>query len=169
MYRLPERHRDALREPFGILFPDMSDALDMLEGRQVYSVGDVVTHNLLRCEISPAVAIIDGYTQRVPCNRTPVLLAPRLVVENPAGTITDALIEAIRYAVAHPPVLIFVEGEEDLAVIPLVMEAPLESAVVYGQPGEGVVIRLVDAAAKEQAHEYFALFEKAGDQDCGSG
>lgn len=167
MYLLPDRHRDALREPFGMVFPDISDASGMLEGRHVYSVGDVVTHNLLRRGISPDVAIIDGYTQRVRCNRTPILLAPRLVVENPAGTITGALIETIRYAVAHPPVLIFVEGEEDLAVIPLVMEAPLDSAVVYGQPGEGVVIRVVDAAAKEQAHKYFALFEMAGDQDCG--
>jgi uncharacterized protein (UPF0218 family) len=164
MYRLPDRHRDALREPFGTLYPELSDALGVLEGRHVYSVGDVVTHNLLRHGISPEVAIIDGYTQRVPCDRTPILLAPRLVVENPAGTITDALIEAIRYAVTHPPVLIYVEGEEDLAVIPLVMEAPPDSVVVYGQPGEGVVIRLVDAAAKEQAHDYFALFETVGDQ-----
>jgi uncharacterized protein (UPF0218 family) len=169
MYRLPDRHRDAFREPFGILFSDLRDALGMLEGRHVYSVGDVVTHNLLRNGISPDVAIIDGYTQRVPCNRTPILLAPRLVVENPAGMITPALIEAICYAVAHPPVLIYVEGEEDLAVIPLVMEAPLDSAVLYGQPGEGVVIRIVDEAAKEQAHDFLTLFETAGNQKERSG
>jgi uncharacterized protein (UPF0218 family) len=169
MYLLPDRHRDALREPFGILYPDIGAASGVLEGRQVFAVGDVVTHNLLQHGISPDVAIIDGYTQRIRCKRTPIFLAPRLVVENPAGTITAALIEAIRYAVAHPPVLIFIEGEEDLAVIPLVMEAPLDAAVVYGQPGEGVVIRLVDAAAKEQAQDYFALFEMAGDQDCGPG
>ena len=162
MYRLPDRHRDAFREPFGILYPDLRDALGTIEGRHVYSVGDVVTHNLLRNGISPEVAIIDGYTQRAPCNRTPILIAPRLVVENPAGMITAALIEAIRYAVAHPPVLIYVEGEEDLAVIPLVMEAPLDSAVLYGQPGEGVVVRIVDEAAKQQARDYFTLFETAG-------
>ncbi|MDG6256754.1 MAG: GTP-dependent dephospho-CoA kinase family protein [Methanomicrobiaceae archaeon] len=162
MYRLPDRHRDALREPFGLLFPDLGDASGVLEGRHVYSVGDVVTHNLLQRGVAPDVAIIDGYTQRVPCTRTPIFLAPRLVVKNPPGTITEALIEAIRYAVAHPPVLIFVEGEEDLAVIPLVIEAPSGSAIVYGQPGEGVVVRIVDEAAKGQAHEYFALFQREG-------
>jgi len=53
--------------------------------------------------------------------------------------------------VRNRPVVIFVEGEEDLAVIPLVFAAPPGVAVLYGQPGEGVVLRIVDEAAKQEA------------------
>jgi uncharacterized protein (UPF0218 family) len=33
--------------------------------------------------------------------------------------------------------VIFVDGEEDLAVIPLVIAAPDGAAILYGQPGKG--------------------------------
>jgi len=33
-----------------------------------------------------------------------------------------------------------VDGEEDLAVIPCVLMAPEGSLILYGQPGEGVVL-----------------------------
>jgi len=36
----------------------------------------------------------------------------------------------------------------------------LESAVFYGQPGEGVVVKIIDDAAKEQANELFSYFER---------
>jgi uncharacterized protein (UPF0218 family) len=39
--------------------------------------------------------------------------------------------------------VLHVEGEEDLAAVPAVIVAPAGASVVYGQPGEGMV--LVDA------------------------
>ena len=56
---------------------------------------------------------------------------------NPAATLTDALEEAVRDGLAYPPALIVVEGEEDLAVLPLALAAPDGAALVYGQPGAG--------------------------------
>ena len=73
------------------------------------------------------------------------------------------LIEALGLALADPPTLIYVEGEEDLAVIPLVMAADEGGVVLYGQPGEGVVVREVDGKAKEKAKEMLALFEQIDD------
>lgn len=165
MYRLPVRHRQRFHKPFGVLYADLHLVLPYIANRVVYTVGDVVTRNLIMEGISPEIAIIDGYTMRVPCANTPILLAPRRVVSNPAGMISDDLIAVIDEAVQNPPALIFVEGEEDLAVIPLVMAAPPGTLVLYGQPGEGVVVREVDEKAKETAKEMFALFERVDDPD----
>ena len=158
MRRLPEHIRGEFRKPFGDLHPSIPSLLPLLRGHTVYTVGDVVTHNLIRAGVTPDVAIIDGHTMRVPCTRAVTLPARYLKARNPAGTISDQLIHAIRDAVAHPPAVVEVEGEEDLAVIPLVLEAPEGALVLYGQPGEGVVLRKVDRTAKQAAGEYLARF-----------
>ncbi|MDD1677286.1 MAG: GTP-dependent dephospho-CoA kinase family protein [Methanomicrobiales archaeon] len=158
MRRLPESRRSDFQKPFGTLFPNVEALLPHLQGKIVYSVGDVVTHSLIRRGITPAVAIIDGHTMRSPCSRTPVMKGRQLRAHNPAGTISDDLVEKVADAVAAPPALLFVEGEEDLAVIPLVLAAPLGSIILYGQPREGVVLRVVDEPAKVLAASLLALF-----------
>ncbi|TOF02143.1 DUF359 domain-containing protein, partial [Vibrio parahaemolyticus] len=61
---------------------------------------------------------------------------------NPPGTITEELLDAIIKAYeinkTGNKVLIVVDGEEDLAVLPCVITAPPGTVVLYGQPGEGV-------------------------------
>jgi uncharacterized protein (UPF0218 family) len=160
MLRLPEEARGRFKAPFGDLYPELEDALPRLRGHRVYAVGDVVTRNLIARDISPDIAIIDGHTMRIPCSHTPILLAPRMRVRNPPGTLTRELIEAIGRAVTRPPSLIIVSGEEDLAVIPLVLAAPEGGMVLYGQPGEGVVVREITGEAKRVAAEMFGLFEE---------
>ncbi|KUG21258.1 hypothetical protein ASZ90_008996 [hydrocarbon metagenome] len=161
MFRLPKKHRDCFRRPFGDLYPGIGDLLPAIAGRAVYTVGDVVTHNLFKAGVVPSVAIIDGYTMRAPCDRTPLLRMRRLFARNPPGTLTRELIEAIADAVTDPPAVIFVDGEEDLAVIPLVLAAPMGAAILYGQPEEGVVLRLVDDEAKRVAASFLDLFVEA--------
>jgi uncharacterized protein (UPF0218 family) len=158
MRRLPQNLRSDFQKPFGILYPGIDAVLPELQGKVVYTVGDVVTHTLMRRGITPQVAIIDGHSMRTPCSRTPVVEGRQLRAKNPAGTISDDLIEKVQDAVAHPPALLFVEGEEDLAVIPLVLAAPIGSIILYGQPREGVVFRIVDDAAKKKAAALLALF-----------
>ncbi|MDD1655951.1 MAG: GTP-dependent dephospho-CoA kinase family protein [Methanomicrobiales archaeon] len=158
MRRLPEDIRSELKKPFGELYPSLSAILPRLRGHVVYTVGDVVTHHLVRAGVTPDVAIIDGHTMRTPCTRVPSLPCRRIEARNPRGTISDELILAIRDAVAHPPAVIVVEGEEDLAVLPLVLEAPTGALVLYGQPGEGVVLRRVDREARKAARAYLSRF-----------
>jgi len=158
MLRLPEAHRDLFKRPFGTLYGSIGELLPRLEGRAVYAVGDVVTHNLVDSGLVPDIAIIDGYTMRSPCTRSPLLQARRLTAKNPPGTITDELTEAIDDLLRNPPGVIFVDGEEDLAVIPLVLAAPIGAAILYGQPGEGVVLRIVDDAAKREAASMLDVF-----------
>lgn len=158
MLRLPEAHRDLFKKPFGTLYGCIGELLPRLEGRAVYAVGDVVTHNLVDAGLVPDIAIIDGYTMRSPCTRSPLLQARRLTAKNPPGTITDELTGAIDDLLRNPPGVIFVDGEEDLAVIPLVLAAPIGAAILYGQPGEGVVLRIVDDAAKREAASMLEVF-----------
>ena len=158
MLRLPEEKRHLFKSPFGTLYPEISDLLPMLGGQVIYSVGDVVTSRLLEYGIIPAVAIIDGHTMRVTCVNEPKTYSRIVRVENPPGAISDALIRELAAAVNNPPVLIYVEGEEDLAVIPLVILAREGEIILYGQPGEGVVLRSVDVGAKRRAQELLDLF-----------
>ena len=160
MWFLPEIERVKFKEPFGVLFPDIVKALEYLGDAPVYAVGDVVTRNLWRKGVVSDLSVIDGNTMREPCLCTPLLPVKRIEVKNPAGYITEELISALRAGVDNPPVLVHVDGEEDLAVIPLVMMLPLKSAVLYGQPGEGVVVRIVDSESKKRAQELFSLFVK---------
>ncbi|MDD1671648.1 MAG: GTP-dependent dephospho-CoA kinase family protein [Methanomicrobiales archaeon] len=158
MLRLPAHHREGLHRPFGTLYRNLSELLPLLSGKQVYAVGDVVTHRLLRIGVVPEVAVIDGKTMRTPCSWTPEYHARKIHAMNPPGTITDELIAAIRVALSHPPSLIVVEGEEDLAVLPLVLAAPEGGMLLYGQPNEGVVLREIDAQAKKDATNLLSLF-----------
>ncbi|MCU0632935.1 MAG: GTP-dependent dephospho-CoA kinase family protein [Methanolinea sp.] len=159
MLRLPEDQRYLFQSPFGTLVPEITDLSSELPGRRLYTVGDVVTRNVLAMGLLPEVAVVDGHTMRAPCDRTPPLVFPAVYhAENPPGTITRVLVEALRKAIASPPALIIVEGEEDLAVIPLVLEAPEGGWVLYGQPGEGVVIREIDEEARKKAETLLACF-----------
>jgi len=156
--RLPEAERASLRRPFGQVFPGVRELLPRIRGRTIYAVGDVVTHNLLREGVTPLIAIIDGHTMRAPCSRIPDLPLRRIPARNPPGTISDDLIRAIRDALSRPPAVIFVEGEEDLAVLPLVLAAPEGTVILYGQPGQGVVLREVDREAKTLAAAFVDRF-----------
>ena len=160
MFVLPEESRQLFKDPFGTLHRDIQSVLPALAGRIVYSVGDVVTHTLQQKGFTPAIAVVDGQTMRSPCTRMPELSGSCIRVKNPPGTITDELINALSYAVDHTPVTILVEGEEDLAVIPLVIAAPPESVVLYGQPGEGVVLRVIDEQAKTTARSLLGQFTR---------
>ncbi|ACL15972.1 GTP-dependent dephospho-CoA kinase family protein [Methanosphaerula palustris] len=160
MLRLPDEHRALFRNPFGTLYPEFSMVLPHLAGRAIYTVGDVVTANILAAGILPAIAIIDGYTRRLPCPPALLHQARQILVKNPAGAITDELIAAIGDAAANPPALIVVEGEEDLAVLPVILAVPDGGFLLYGQPGEGAVLCTVDQQAKERAREMLALFEQ---------
>jgi len=158
MLTLPDKHRSLFREPFGKLYPDIPAALPEISGRRLFTVGDVVTHNLVKSGIVPALAIIDGNTRRSPCKKAVPVTGRHIRVANPAGMITDELVAAIRDALSNPPSTIEVAGEEDLAVIPLVIEAPEGSVVLYGQPDRGVVVRPVDPEAKATAKKLLARF-----------
>ncbi|MGA2913893.1 MAG: GTP-dependent dephospho-CoA kinase family protein [Methanoregula sp.] len=158
MLTLPEEHRKLFQEPFGELHRNLDEIIPEILGHIVYAVGDVVTHNLQKKGIVPAVAVVDGYTMRLPCRKVPLIYGECIRVKNPAGTLTADLIRALEHAVEHPPATVIVDGEEDLAVIPLVIAAPEGAIVLYGQPRHGVVLRIVNSEAKYIAQQFLSHF-----------
>jgi len=50
-------------------------------------------------------------------------------------------------------VRIFVRGEEDLAAVPAMLMAPEGSAVLYGQPDQGVVLVQITESKKEEIRD----------------
>ena len=166
MLELPLEKRHFFKAPFGTLYADCEDVLPLLEGKTVYTVGDVVTYHLIRQGVIPSIAIIDGHTMRTPFNWSPAVFHKRLCARNPPGTLTRDLLETLDRAVQDRDVLIIVDGEEDLAVIPLILAAPFGVFILYGQPGEGVVVCEVTPAAKEKAGAMLAHFVDTG-EECG--
>ena len=56
--------------------------------------------------------------------------------------------------------LIIVDGEEDLAPILLHLLAPLNTAILYGQPNRGVVLRITGLDSKSRCQSLINLFEE---------
>ena len=146
MLELPDEVRPLLKRPLGQLFPNVAAAIERL--RQLHpprliAIGDVVTADLLEAGLRPDVAVVDMKVMRLPVDEktrraVEAFEATVVRVKNQAGSITPELREALE--AAKPPLKIVVEGEEDLATLPAVLSAPLGSAVIYGQPGEGLVL-----------------------------
>ena len=76
-------------------------------------------------------------------------------VANSPGTISKELWNAIEEAFStEGSTRIIVDGEEDLATLPVVALAPDDTSVVYGQPDEGIVIITVNSATRKRAKSF---------------
>ena len=125
------------------------------------SVGDVVTEQLFCSKAPWKVAIVDGYTRR---NRYLIDIpadAFVIAVDNPPGCISPMLIAAVQEAVSDwrkKHTVININGEEDLALLPLLLFAQSGTVLLYGQPNEGIVTLVVDDTSRKLAYEYLQYF-----------
>lgn len=150
-----EKERAELKKPLGRLYKQTGDAKE-LKGK-IIAVGDFVSHSLLKAGIYPDIAIVDGRVER---EKTELRVDgyQAVKVKNPAGRVTKELWDAVKKAIeGKAPLKIEVDGEEDLAVMPAVMLAPLGTKIAYGQPKEGLVVATADIGTKEKIGAY--LFE----------
>lgn len=152
-----DEHRPRLRKPLGEFIKgegkDLTQAAKQVIKKvskktpMIISVGDVATQSLLSLKFKLALAIVDLHVRR---ERVYQQLeeynfpkeAKIRKVANPRGWVSKALLVAIRKAIrsylkTSRLQVIEVTGEEDLAVLPAVLLAPLNSAVIYGQPPFG--------------------------------
>jgi uncharacterized protein (UPF0218 family) len=162
---LPDDLRGAFKDPLGPVFTDPESLLAAADaGTPLVAVGDVVTAHLLDADYRPHVAIIDGRTER---ERVDESIGRRLppadvTVANPPATLSRDLLDALHDALARDdPTVIEVDGEEDLAALPAILAAPAGGSVVYGQPGEGMV--LVPVTDETRSHARDLLIRMDGD------
>jgi hypothetical protein len=152
---IPKELRSLFKKPFGQLFKGnglkaAEKVKKELRDERLIVVGDVTLKNMLALGVKPDLAILDLRTEREKQEKQ--TLEGRVIkVRNPAGTITGELWESVHEAVEKPGTTILVEGEEDLAVLPCILEADWDTVILYGQPGEGIVLVRVDEEKKLEA------------------
>ena len=159
---LPEGLRSDLKNPLGLLCKgnglECINAMgsELKLAKKVVAVGDMTAFYLLKSGMQPDLIIVDHKTKRT---QTPEHIKQSLMqdiyrtveVVNPPATLTRGLLDAISNSLSsNEKTRIVVDGEEDLATLPVIMYAPLGSVVVYGQPNEGSVIVNVTPDKKEQ-------------------
>jgi len=124
----------------------------------VVTVGDACTLDLVARGRIPDVAVVDFKTKREEIEdiheSLQVVGDTVLHAVNPAGMLTRdawrALSEAFK---SGSRVRIEVFGEEDLTVLAAIDLAPEGTAVLYGQPHEGVVLARADAPTKAKVRD----------------
>ncbi|HOT07652.1 MAG: hypothetical protein A4E45_00402 [Methanosaeta sp. PtaB.Bin039] len=165
---LPHSLRDELKAPLGRLYRckgldcvrQMEDVLRT--SARLIAVGDITAYYLLQAGFRPHLLIVDHQTKRAPLKpevKEGIMTRGSATsqeyrsvnVINPAATLTGPFMDLIKDSLAGTEMVeIVVNGEEDLAALPAILYAPLGSAVIYGQPGEGSVLVLVTPKKKEE-------------------
>ena len=120
----------------------------------VITVGDVVSKETMKAGLRIDLRIVDNRSMRtnVPTVNFPAKKTFR--VKNPAGVITMNAWRTVQRALEERESLVIVEGEEDLLVLPVVLEAPSNSFVVYGQPLEGLVVVKASTSKKREVNTF---------------
>lgn len=167
--RLTHTLRKKLQKPWGVLIRGSAEQIldkfrRMVEEEKpskIISVGDKVSQFLAAHGFNVQLFIIDGKVMRKPTALSLLSTDETLRVENPAGVITEQAFDTVmRAASQNLRIKILVEGEEDLLAIPAVLGAPKGAFLIYGQPGEGIVVVKVTADLKRLAREIYEKMEK---------
>ena len=163
VYSITPKLRAKFKEPFGTLIQGsfqetmgkMKELVDSENPSMLVSVGDVVSHNLHEYNIHPQITIIDNKFLRTQTMPEMNSVEKTVEVNNPKGTITEEAILVIKEALERKNhTHIVVKGEEDLLTLIVVMYAPENAYVVYGQPYLGIVVVKVTAEKRAQAEEF---------------
>ncbi len=155
---LPADVREELRKPWGISIfgteEEIKKAYDRIIREKQYdliiTVGD-------KCSLSLAsdVKIFDCKINRKDIEQaTPF----DLKVANPPGTIQEEAWQAVEKAIRERK-NVCVTGEEDLLVIPVVLLAKENTAVVYGLRGKGICLIEIGPGIKQDFKNIMSKFQ----------
>ena len=144
-FLLPRDLRKTLRKPFGEIVKNITTCRD-LSNLPFYTVGDQTTANFVAEGHFPSIAIVDFHIQRSKRYNSirdlgivdPINIGRAI---NRAGEVSKNLSCVIYKSLQSPDrrKIILVRGEEDLAVLPLALMAPLNSSIYYGIREKGLV------------------------------
>jgi uncharacterized protein (UPF0218 family) len=163
--RLPESLRENLKWPLGPVVHGEDVIPTVGAASPVVTVGDFCTLDLIARGRTPDLSLVDFKTKR---QEDPELrdafarIDARVVhLKNPAGTIAagawPVLSEAFK---SEERVRVEVQGEEDLLALVCIALAPEAAAVLYGMPGQGVVVVRADHAAKSRVLDILRRMER---------
>ena len=169
---LEEQVRALLTKPFGVLITDFASWFhthkSILNPHSVVTVGDVVTDTFNTYQFRQKISVIDLKVARKPYFSN---VAEHKFggdeqfsfLTNQPGTLNPQLFQSIKTVKgnlnSNKNFVIVVDGEEDLAVLPLLLFLPLKFLIFYGQPGVGVVQVSVTEESKNKAYSIVSSFK----------
>ena len=154
---IPDEKRELFKKPIGTPIHE-NDLKKVMTGGKLITVGDVVSLTVNRNGITPDIAVYDGMTERREMTEFASYVNDKgwipAEVRNPAGMISADLVKTIENALSgSEKTTIRVIGEEDLAVIPCIILAPIGTNVIYGWPGKGMMLVTTDSSIKKEMTE----------------
>ncbi|MDO8621486.1 MAG: pantetheine-phosphate adenylyltransferase [Candidatus Levybacteria bacterium] len=163
---LTEAIKRRLEKPFGVIIKDLKE-LPSQNIQFVITVGDVTTKKFNDLYLKQNIAVVDFKVGRkIMFSRIEELgfsgIEIVVKINNLAGCLTPDIFKGVRNALKQGlenRIIIKIEGEEDLSVLPLVLASPLNCVVFYGQPNEGIVRVVVSEEIKKIAYGLVDGFE----------
>lgn len=161
--QLPDEQRSKLTDPFGELISDFSAWAKSYKvfAEKLITVGDVVTKSCNELNLQQKISVIDFLTQRKKTFTDIKELGfvgdeKVFSVPNTASHLMPELFRVAREIFSsfqiEGRIVVEISGEEDLAVLPFLLAAPLGYTILYGQPKQGVVKIVVSEQSKEKAY-----------------
>lgn len=139
--KLTENLRQEFQKPFGQLFRNIENSFKNKDCL-VITVGDITTKNFNENFFNQSMSVIDFKVARE--KKFSKLSELNFMenesifeVDNPAGYITSVLFGKLAEIIKsnmQSKTILQVNGEEDLAVLPLILLSPLNTIIYYGQP-----------------------------------
>jgi uncharacterized protein (UPF0218 family) len=189
--RIPQDKRHLFTEPLDILIAGsreetlnqveniFRDYLKSIKTIKFYIVGDIVANDFLSNQFLKRfikICIIDEKTQRDNISlKLEDYFEKTIELQNPEGTINKDCWNIFREIIKSEKrtLIKIIEGEEDLLILPLVLEIPIIEGVknfaFYGQPPitdsnfiipEGIVIIDVDRDIQEKVKKVISIMER---------
>jgi pantetheine-phosphate adenylyltransferase len=154
--KLSEVQKDYFKQKQGELVAQPSNHL-----KQKFVVGDIVLETFVKNGWPYSLGVFDQKSNRqIYVSKFLENLPQVSYVKNMAGLIglnsvqvLVDLLQKIGDQTSASPQHLLVDGEEDLLAVILILLAPLNSAVYYGQPKEGIVEVVVTEEVKEKFRE----------------
>lgn len=174
---LPAKLRAHLQKPLGMLIPGDENSIQKTargvlqkikpyKSPMIITVGDIISLSLIGVGFDPDLKIIDLMTKRLVMkdewkNIIPLEKIKRYV--NRAGTLERRVFFACKLALQtfltqKTKQTIIILGEEDLTTLLAILLAPLNSIVLYGQVGLGVVMVMVTEQKKKETEDILKQF-----------
>lgn len=120
----------------------------------IFVVGDVTLEYFIQHRLPYQLGIYDKKRNRVAVHSSAIdTLRPDITTKNKPGTLSPQLVKALKLALQEHAKHLFVKGEEDLAVVALVLLLPLQAKIYYGQPNSGVVELTVTEETKDAMYQ----------------
>ena len=130
------------------------------DSKFIATIGDICTIKIIEEIRAPDLMIVDYKTKRninlteKQMNIIKDTSCKTVNITNKAGTISKELYDEIERAIRiGKKTKIVVNGEEDLATLPVIKHCQIGAKVIYGMPDKGMVVVDVNQQTKERANK----------------